>query len=76
MLELTSYGLTGVVAILVVAFCVAYSDDLAPAKEKCSFDPVSNAHLPGSPMPAETGAVAVCSDRTQHAQAPEGAVHG
>jgi len=40
MLELTSYGLSGLVAMLVVAFCFAFSDELAPRKEESSFDPI------------------------------------
>jgi hypothetical protein len=43
MLELTSYGLTGLVAMLAVVFCLACSDDRASAKDKSSFDSVNNA---------------------------------
>ena len=75
MLELTSYGLTGLVAMLVIAFCFAFSDDLGLAKEGPPSDP-NNPHVHGSPMPAETRAGAVCRDRAQHAQEPEGALHG
>jgi len=65
MLELTSYGLTGLVAMLVVAFCFAFSDELAPRKEESSFDPIQNVHLPGSSVPNETLAAAGSRDRAQ-----------
>jgi hypothetical protein len=54
MLELTIYGLMGLVAMLVVAFCFAYADDFAPARERSSLDPHKNAYLNDSQM-IETG---------------------
>ena len=63
MLEVTSYGLTGLVATLVVAFCFAFSEDLAPRKEEFSLDRIKNTHLPGSSVPNETLAAAGSRDR-------------
>jgi hypothetical protein len=40
MLELIAYGLVGLAAMLVIAFCFAYADELSPVREKSSFDPV------------------------------------
>ena len=45
MLELTIYGLVGLAAILVIAFCFAYAEELSPAREQSSFDPNNNADL-------------------------------
>jgi hypothetical protein len=45
-----SYGLTTLAAIVVTAFCFAYADELPPALEKSSFDPINNAHLTVSSM--------------------------
>ena len=50
MLELVSYGLTTLAAITVTAFCFAYGDELPPALEKPSFDPINKAHLTVSSM--------------------------
>lgn len=33
MLELMSYGLTGLTAMLVISFCFSYKDELADSKE-------------------------------------------
>jgi hypothetical protein len=55
MVELTSYGLTGLTAILVIAFCFAYGDELPPTREKSSYDLINNTHMNDSPM-TETGA--------------------
>ena len=38
MLELMSYGLTGLAAAVAIAFCFAYRDELSRAWEKSSFD--------------------------------------
>jgi hypothetical protein len=54
MLELTIYGLTGLAAMLVVAFYFACGDDFAPAREKSSLGPRQNAYLNDSQM-IETG---------------------
>jgi hypothetical protein len=53
--ELTSYGLTGLTAILVVAFCFACGDALPATQEKSSHDLINGAHMSDSPM-IETGA--------------------
>ena len=45
MVALTSYALTGVAAMLVIAFCFAYGDEFPPTLEKSSFDLINNAHL-------------------------------
>jgi hypothetical protein len=43
--ELTSYRLTGLTAMLVVAFCCACGDELPPIREKFSHDLISDARL-------------------------------
>jgi len=53
--ELTSYGLTGVTAVLVISFCFAYGGELPRTREKSSYDLINNAHLNDSPL-VETGA--------------------
>jgi hypothetical protein len=45
MLELTIYGLTGLAAMLVVAFYFACADDFAPDREKPSRGPRKNTYL-------------------------------
>jgi hypothetical protein len=50
MMELTSYGLTGLIAILVIAFCFAHGHELPPTREKSSRDLINNAHMNDSPM--------------------------
>jgi hypothetical protein len=55
MVELTSYGLTGLAAILAIAFCLAYGDELAPTREKFSYGLINNPHVNDSPL-VETGA--------------------
>jgi hypothetical protein len=46
MMKLISFGLMGLAAFRVVAFCLAYKDELPPAREKSAFyrfdDPDSN----------------------------------
>jgi hypothetical protein len=54
MLELTIYGLVGLTAMLVIAFCFAYADEFSPAREKSSFDLINSAHLNDSQI-IETG---------------------
>jgi hypothetical protein len=44
MLELTMYGLIGLAAMLVIAFCFAYADEFSPLREQSSFDLIINAH--------------------------------
>ena len=55
MVELTSYGLTGLTAMLVMAFCFACGDALPATQEKSSHDPINSAHMNDSPV-IETGA--------------------
>src|ERR1700683_3729479 len=55
MVELTSYGLTGVTAVLVIAFCFACGDELPRTRETSSYDLLNNADLNDSPL-VETGA--------------------
>jgi hypothetical protein len=54
MLELTTYGLMGLAAMLVIAFYFAYGDEFPPAREKSSCDLINNAHSNDSQM-IETG---------------------
>jgi hypothetical protein len=49
MVELTSYGLTGLIAMLVMAFCFACGDELPSTREKSRYD-LNNAHMNDSPM--------------------------
>jgi hypothetical protein len=49
MLELTIYGLVGLAAMLIMAFCFAYADEVSSARKQFSFDPNDNAHLTNSP---------------------------
>jgi hypothetical protein len=49
-LELTSYGLTALTAMMVVAFCFAYGDELPRTREEFSCDLISAAHLNDSMM--------------------------
>jgi hypothetical protein len=48
MVELTSYGLTGLTAMLVVAFCFAFGDALPRTREKYSHGLINDARLHGS----------------------------
>jgi hypothetical protein len=45
MLELIIYGLIGLAAMLVIAFCFAYADEFSPLRERSSFDLINNANL-------------------------------
>jgi hypothetical protein len=45
MLELASYGLTGLAVIVVIGFCLVCNDELPPAVEESSFDLISYVHL-------------------------------
>lgn len=45
MVELTSYGLIALSAVLVIAFCFAYGDELLSTREKSSHDLISDARL-------------------------------
>ena len=48
MVQLMSYGLTGLAAMLVIAFCSAYGADLA-TKQESSYGLINNAHMDDSP---------------------------
>ena len=48
--ELTMYGLVGLAAMLVIAFCFAYADEFSSAREKSSFDLINNPHLSDAQM--------------------------
>jgi hypothetical protein len=50
MLELTIYGLMGLAATLVIAFCFAFVDEFSPVRNKSSLYLMNNTHLDGSPM--------------------------
>jgi hypothetical protein len=50
MVELMSYGLTGVTAVLVIAFCLACGDELPRTREKYSYDLLNNADVNDSPQ--------------------------
>jgi hypothetical protein len=45
MVELTSYGLTGLTAMLVIVFCLAYSDALLATQERSLHALINNEHL-------------------------------
>jgi hypothetical protein len=45
MVELTSYGLTGLTAMLVIAFCFASGVELPSNREKSPHDLISDAHV-------------------------------
>ena len=49
MLELMSFGLTGLAAAVAIAFCFAYRDELSRAWEKSSFDLIDTAPSNDSP---------------------------
>ena len=55
MVELTSYGLTGLSVVLVMAFCFAHRNELPRTRERSSYDLINNPHLNESPL-VETGA--------------------
>ena len=61
MLELAFYGLTGLTAMLVIAFCFAYGDDLPRTCGKSSYDLINSAHVDTSTV-VETGHGAIYSD--------------
>jgi hypothetical protein len=55
MLEVRSYGLTGLAAMVVVAVSFAYGDESPPTLEKSSCDLINNARPNDCLMPVETG---------------------
>lgn len=75
MVELTSYGLTGLVAILLVAFCLACKDESASFGEKPSFRPTYDAGL-GHPKLVDRWTGAANSDTGQQSQKHEGNLNG
>jgi hypothetical protein len=52
--ELIIYGLMGLAATLVIAFCFAFVDEFSPVRNKSSLHLINDAHLDSSPM-IETG---------------------
>jgi|HubBroStandDraft_6_1064221.scaffolds.fasta_scaffold02472_6 hypothetical protein len=52
--ELIMYGLVGLAATLVIAFCFAFVDEFSPVRNKSSLHLIHDAHLDSSPM-IETG---------------------
>ena len=75
MLELTSYGLTGLVAILLVAFCFACKDEPASFSHKPSSGPLSDAEL-CHPKPVERCTGAAKSDTEPQGPKHTGVLHG
>ncbi len=75
MLELRSYGLTGLAAMVVIAVCFAYGDGFPPALEKSSFDLINNARLNDCPMSVETGPGGIQRDSVQNDRGPVEASH-
>ena len=53
MLELMSYGLTGLAAVVVIAFCFAHGDEFSPGLEKGSIDQMDEALWPLSRQSGE-----------------------
>jgi hypothetical protein len=53
MLELMSYGLTGLTAMLVISFCFSYKDEVPPTRKKSSHGLMNDASV-DSPV-IETG---------------------
>jgi hypothetical protein len=60
MLELMSYGLTGLAAVVVIAFCFAYGDEF-PLLEQPSIDLMDKAHSLPSWQSGEGNAGAIYS---------------
>ena len=54
MLELATYGLIGLAAMLFIAGWFAYADEFSSPREKSSFNRIKDAHLNDSQM-IETG---------------------
>jgi hypothetical protein len=75
MLELMSYGLTGLVSILLIAFCFACKDECASSNDKPSSSPMYDAEL-GHPKPVERCACAANGDTGPQCQQHEGSLHG
>jgi hypothetical protein len=61
MLELMSYGLTGLAAIVVIASCFVYREEFSAGPEKRSIDLINKAHWPLSRRSGEKSAGATYS---------------
>jgi hypothetical protein len=75
MLELTSYGLTGLVGMLFVAFCFACKGEPALFSHKPSSGPISDAEL-CHPKPVERCTATANSDTHPQGSKDEGVLHG
>jgi hypothetical protein len=75
MLELVSYGLTGLVAILLVAFCFACNGESASFIERPLTGPMYDAKSRHS-KPVERCTGATNDDTRQQGQKDEGALRG
>lgn len=75
MLELTSYGLTGLVAMLLVAFCFACKDESSSFSDKPSSGRMYGAKL-RHPKPVERCTCAANGDTWLQGQQHEGSLHG
>jgi len=75
MLELMSYGLTGLVAMLLVAFCFACKDEFASVSGKPSSGLMCDAEL-RHPKPVERCTCAAKGDTGPQGQKHEGAING
>jgi hypothetical protein len=73
--ELTSYGLTGLVAILLLVFCFACKDEFASFSEGPSSGPICDAEL-RHPKPVERCTGAANVDTRPQGQKHEGALNG
>jgi hypothetical protein len=74
-LELTSYGLTGLVAMLLVAFCFACKDESASVSDKPASGLMYDAEL-RQPKPVERCTFAANGDTGPQGQQHQGALHG
>jgi len=74
-LELTSYGLTGLVAILLVVFCFACKDEFASFSERPSAPPMFDADLRDL-KPVERGTAVANGDTRPQDQKHEWVLHG
>jgi hypothetical protein len=75
MLELASYGLTALVALLLVSLCLACKDDSASFSDKHSSGSVDDAEL-RDPTGVERCTCAADIDSGPRGQKHEGALHG
>jgi len=75
MLELVSYGLTGLAAVVVIAFCFAYSETFSPGQEKRSIDRMNEAHWPLSRRSGE-GSTGTIYNGNRNESVRGAALHG